>query len=210
MASGTITVKSPASTVATYIGWSSSSNGSEANSSKVTATVYLRKTNGYTTKGTFAGTLTINGSSSNISRYGTWSGSYIAIGSKTLTVSHNADGKKSINISTTYSNSGTNQAGTYTGSGTAVLDTIPRASSISSGASWTAGTDFAVNINRNSGTFTHSVEIKVGNSIVASESGIGTSAVFSGEGFNKKVLEHWTEQIQQAVLLRCLLIRGAR
>ena len=63
MASGSITVKSPTKTVATYIGWSSSSNGSAANTSKVTATVYFRKTNGYTTRGTFAGNLKIDGTS---------------------------------------------------------------------------------------------------------------------------------------------------
>ena len=154
MASGSITVRSPTKTVATYIGWSSSSNGSAANTSKVTATVYFRKTNGYTTRGTFAGNLKIDGTSYSISRYGTWAGSYIAIGSKSKTVTHNSDGKKSITISTTYSNSGTDQAGTYTGSGTAVLDTIPRASSVSSSASWTAGNALTVSISRNASSFT--------------------------------------------------------
>lgn len=187
MASGSITVKSPTKTVATYIGWSSSSNGSAANTSKVTATVYFRKTNGYTTRGTFAGNLKIDGTSYSISRYGTWAGSYIAIGSKSKTVTHNSDGKKSITISTTYSNSGTDQAGTYTGSGTAVLDTIPRASSISSSASWTAGNALTVNISRNASSFTHTVTVKVGSTTVGTATGVGTSVKFSNAAFQNAV-----------------------
>ena len=58
MASGTISISSPSKSAATYLAWSSSSNGSEKNSSVVSATAYFRKTNGYTTTGTFSGTIT--------------------------------------------------------------------------------------------------------------------------------------------------------
>lgn len=77
-----------------------------------------------------------------IKRYGTWQSSYIAIGSASKTVAHNADGTRSVGISVKYSNSGTNQAGTYSGSGTVTLDRIPRASGISTAASFTAGEPF--------------------------------------------------------------------
>lgn len=209
MASGSITVNSPTKTVATYIGWSSSSNGSAANSSNVTATVYFRKTNGYTTRGTFAGTLKIDGTSYSISRYGTWAGSYIAIGSKSKTVAHNADGKKSITISTTYSNSGTDQAGTYSGSGTAVLDTIPRASSISSSASWTAGEPLTVSISRSATSFTHTVSVKVGSTVVASASGVGTSVTFSDAGFHKAVFTALAQQSSEAASVTVTTYSGS-
>ena len=209
MASGSITVKSPTSTVATYIGWSSSSNGSAANSSSVSATVYFRKTNGYTTKGTFAGSLTINGSSKSISRYGTWASSYIAIGSHSTTVAHNADGKKSITISTTYSNSGTNQAGTYTGSGTAVLDTIPRASSISSPASWTAGDDLTVSISRSASSFTHTVSLTIGSTVIETASGVATSVTFSGSEFQKKVFEALNKAASQTATVTVTTYSGS-
>lgn len=62
------------------------------NSSVVSATAYFRKTNGYTTTGTFSGTITIDGTAYSIKRYGTWQSSYIAIGSASKTVAHNADG----------------------------------------------------------------------------------------------------------------------
>ena len=66
MASGTISISSPSKSAATYLAWSSSSNGSEKNSSVVSATAYFRKTNGYTTTGTFSGTITIDGTAYSI------------------------------------------------------------------------------------------------------------------------------------------------
>ena len=209
MASGSITVKSPTKTVATYIGWSSSSNGSAANTSKVTATVYFRKTNGYTTRGTFAGNLKIDGTSYSISRYGTWAGSYIAIGSKSKTVTHNSDGKKSITISTTYSNSGTDQAGTYTGSGTAVLDTIPRASSVSSSASWTAGNALTVSISRNASSFTHTVTVKVGSTTVGTATGVGTSVTFSNAAFQNAVFKALAQTASQTATVTLTTYSGS-
>ena len=183
MASGTISISSPSKSAATYLAWSSSSNGSEKNSSVVSATAYFRKTNGYTTTGTFSGTITIDGTAYSIKRYGTWQSSYIAIGSASKTVAHNADGTRSVGISVKYSNSGTNQAGTYSGSGTVTLDRIPRASGISTAASFTAGEPFTVGISRNSSSFTHTVSVKVNGVEVASKTGVGTSVTFSGDAF---------------------------
>ena len=183
MASGTISISSPSKSAATYLAWSSSSNGSEKNSSVVSATAYFRKTNGYTTTGTFSGTITIDGTAYSIKRYGTWQSSYIAIGSASKTVAHNADGTRSVGISVKYSNSGTNQAGTYSGSGTVTLDRIPRASGISTAASFTAGEPFTVGISRNSSSFTHTVSVKVNGVEVASKTGVGTSVTFSGNAF---------------------------
>lgn len=190
MASGKITLSTPSgSSMSGYISWSSKSNGSAANTSTVTATVYLKKNNSYTTTGTFSGTLSIAGTSYSISKYGSWKNSYVAVGTKTKTVAHNSDGSKSIKISTSIKNSGTSQAGTYSASKTVTLDTIPRASSISSSADWTAGNDLKVSISRKSTSFTHKVSVSVGETTVASAEGVGTSVTFSGDAFNSEVFK---------------------
>ena len=190
MASGKITLSTPSgSSMSGYIAWSSVSNGSAANTSTVTATVYLKKNNSYTTTGTFSGTLTIDGTSYSISKYGSWVNSYTAVGTKKKTVTHNSNGSKSIKISTSIKNSGTSQAGTYSASKTVALDTIPRASSISSTAAWTAGSALTVSISRKSTSFTHKVSVSVGGTTVASAESIGTSVTFSGDDFNLKVFK---------------------
>lgn len=190
MASGKITLSTPSgSSMSGYISWSSKSNGSAANTSTVTATVYLKKNNSYTTTGTFSGTLSIAGTAYSISKYGSWKNSYVAVGTKTKTVAHNSDGSKSIKISTSIKNSGTSQAGTYSASKTVTLDPIPRASSISSSADWTAGSALKVSISRKSTSFTHKVSVSVGGTTVASAEGVGTSVTFSGDNFNLKVFK---------------------
>lgn len=190
MASGKITLSKPSgSSMSGYIAWSSVSNGSEANTSTVTATVYLKKNNSYTTTGTFSGTLTIDGTSYSISKYGSWKNSYTAVGTKKKTVTHNSDGSKSIKISTSIKNSGTSQAGTYSASKTVALDTIPRASSISSSASWTAGNPLTVTVDRKSTAFTHNVSVIVGSTVVASAEGVATTATFSGDDFDFEVFK---------------------
>lgn len=195
MASGTISFSKPSgSRMVGYIAWSSSSNGAVSNSSKVTATVYLKKNDSVSTLGTFEGSLTIDGTTYSISKYGTWVNSYVVVGSKSKTVSHNSDGSKSIKISATLKNTGTTQAGTYTASATVALDKIPRASSVSSSASWTAGEALTVNISRHSSAFTHKVSVKVGNTEVASESSVGTGVTFSGADFNKAVINAMANQ----------------
>lgn len=99
------------------------------NTSKVTANVQIYKSGSSETTGTFSGTLKIDGTSYSISKKDTWSwGTWHTVGSKTKTVTHNEDGKKSITISCSLSQTGTSMAGTYTASGTATLDTINRAS----------------------------------------------------------------------------------
>ena len=68
MASGTINFSSNNSNLAGKIEWSSSSNGTNANSSNVTATLYVRRTNNYTTTGTWTGTLNIGGEERSFSK----------------------------------------------------------------------------------------------------------------------------------------------
>lgn len=190
MASGKINLSKPSgSSMVGYISWSSSSNGSVANTSTVTATLYMKKDSSVSTLGTFAGTLKIDGTSTSISKYGTWTNSYVKVGSASKTVAHNSNGSKSITISTSVSNSGTTQAGTYSASKTVALDTIPRASSITSSASWIAGNNLSVTVSRHSTAFTHTVTVAVDGVTVASSSGVSTSVTFSSKAFHTKVFK---------------------
>lgn len=132
MASGTINL-TQSGTMQGYISWTSASNGSAANTSNVTAKLYIRKDPTTTTEPTYGHwtfRLTINGSTYGTTLwYGSVGQSYVNIASYTLNnVAHNADGSKSITISGSCTGpSGTTMSGyTASGSGTAVLDKIPR------------------------------------------------------------------------------------
>lgn len=127
MASGSfdLTRTSGSKYVLVWLEWTSKSNGSAANTSTVTVTMKAKRTNtGYTTYGTGTFTISIDGTS-----YSSGSKSYsitsntVTLYSASKTVSHNADGKKSIVISATYT--GNSPIG-GNGSRTVTLDNIPR------------------------------------------------------------------------------------
>ncbi len=130
MASGTINLSSNNSKLAGKIDWWSSSNGPNANSSNVSATLYARRTDGYTTKGTWSGSLEIAGTTQNFSKSSTSIGSnWVALVSiSNKVVGHNNDGSGSAWISG-YVNapSDTSLAGaSASGSATVTLDKIAR------------------------------------------------------------------------------------
>lgn len=132
MASGTINFSSNNSYLAGKIEWSSTSNGSNANSSNVTATLYIRRTNNYTTTGTWTGVLNIGGEEKSFSIHTSVSSGWVRMQGFTKTIGHNNDGSGSCWISG-YCNgpSGTSMSGTtVTGSQTVTLDKIARYLSI--------------------------------------------------------------------------------
>ena len=107
--------------------WSATQNYS-ANTSTITATLYLVLNGGTSVSGTHSGNITIDGVVFNYSfsaSYGP-NGTY-QISTATQTVTHNTDGTRSVTISASY-----NQVylGTLTCSGTWSLDTIPRYATI--------------------------------------------------------------------------------
>ena len=108
--------------------WSSSSNGSSANSSNVTAHLQIRRTNSYTTTGTVNYSLNINGNNYSGSWYGSFSDGWVEISSRTVTVGHNSDGTKKCNINSSATGpSGTSLSGnTTTANADVTLDTIQR------------------------------------------------------------------------------------
>lgn len=133
MASGTISLGTSGAMTGQIV-WSSYSNGTAANSSNVTATIQVRRTNSYTTTGTFTGSLNIGGVNKSFSHYGNVSNSWVTVLSFTQTISHNANGSGSCYIGgTIYGPSGTSLAGlSVSNSQTVTLDTIPRQASLTS------------------------------------------------------------------------------
>lgn len=141
MAIGTIIGSTGNQYIDAKIEWSSTPDPSN-NRSLVRAALYYKRNNtGYVTSGTGTFTITINGVTasktigSSISEHG-W-GQAIA---NEVYVDHNADGSKTISISATGSIPGTSLSSTSV-SGTAKLDTFPRASVIEFASGTTLGKD---------------------------------------------------------------------
>ena len=139
MASGTIYGSTGNQYIDSKIEWSSTANNT-ANTSTVTASLYYKRNNtGFTTSGTGSFSLTIDGQSQSASKYLTIteSGWVLAI-AITKTVAHNLDGTKTITISASGSIPNTSLSSTAC-SGRVSLDTIPRASTITSAYAATLG-----------------------------------------------------------------------
>lgn len=97
-------------------------------------------------------------------------------------VQHTNDGRAIINISGAF-DIGVTLGGQYydtvSTSVTATLDTIPRASTVSSSINFFALSNLAISINRASTGFTHTAEISVGGTLVKTLTGLTTSGTFS-------------------------------
>ena len=164
MASGSFEFATGNSYITGRIQWSSTSNGSVANSSNVSATLSFKKSSSSTsaTYGSFSGTVTIDGTSTSFSSRINLNpnNSWVTVGTANKLVYHNSDGSKSIWIESTggipsltfqYKNKGQ----------TAVLDNIPRASSVS-GGSGDIGDEATIRIDRKSTNFTHALYYQIG------------------------------------------------
>ena len=119
--------------------WSSSSNGSVANSSNVSATLQVHRTNSATTTGTWTGALNINGDERGWSWYGSISNGWVSVYSFTTTVGHNNDGTKVCYIGGSVRGpAGTSLSGNVSSGGANVgLDTIPRYATMTSASNFT-------------------------------------------------------------------------
>lgn len=136
MANGTILCDADGSLQA-KVEWSSKSNGSSKNTSLVTATVYARRTDKYTTKGrSWSGYVAIGGEHTHIdfSSSVEVGSDWVEMASGERTVTHNDDGTKQITIEGSVTGpSGTGLAdNTSYGSKDVWLDTIPRYATIKS------------------------------------------------------------------------------
>ena len=128
------------------------------NTSNVTVKVHAKRTNtGYTTYGNGTIYCKIDGTtySASISTSQKITSTPITLFTKTLTISHNSDGTKSLAISAWISHS---KFSSNEQSYTQTLTTIPRTSSFTlSASSLDAGKTLTININRASSSFVHHV-----------------------------------------------------
>lgn len=132
MASGTINGSTGNQYIDAKVEWSSSVD-TTANKSTVTAALYYKRNNtGFTTSGTGTFSITINGVKTSANKTLTiTNAAWVKAVEATVTVSHNADGTKSVGISATGSIPDTSLSSTSV-NGNAKLDTIARASTIDS------------------------------------------------------------------------------
>ena len=132
MASGTISLGTSGK-LKGRITWSSVSNGTNANTSTVTATIQAARTDAYgPTYGTWTGNLNIGGTNKTFSVYKSINDSWVTLYSFSITKAHNDDGTGTCSISGKINGpSGTSMAGiSVSGSQTVTLDTIPRYATI--------------------------------------------------------------------------------
>ena len=187
-ASGTITGSSTASVGRVQIVWSSTASDANTNQSTVVASAQVKRSNAYNTTGTFSGTLWINGVATSIKKkFDPLSNSWKTIGTATVVVPHNDDGSKTVNISTSFSNTGTSMAGTYTASADVALDQIYRNNLLTGiTSSFTSTGTFTPTINkRNSGGYDKLV-VSYGGTVIKTIYGVvnGTSYSFTSSELN--------------------------
>ena len=98
--------------------------------------------------------------------------------SGTARIYHNADGTGSFSASC---GGAFYYYGSYnsTGSGSWSLPTIPRASSISSSANFVKGDVTTITVNRASGSFTHTIQVYVGSTLIKTFTSIATSVTWT-------------------------------
>ena len=145
------------------------------NTSSVTVKIYIWRTNsGYETSGSGSINYKINGVSYTqaLTSNDKINSTKKAFVSKTVTISHNADGFKTVACSASIShgqfNSGIN-------SHNFVLTTIPRASRPSTVGTVNIGSAIQINTNRASSSFTHTLSYKFGSAIGTIATGVGST-----------------------------------
>lgn len=152
------------------------------NYTDVTLEVYWQNTdnNGaINSSATKTGSTTIDGTTETFTfTAGLSNGQGKHVHTQTKRVYHNPDGTKTLTMSASLGIAVTLSGvyyGTVTASDTVTLDPIPRASTLSSSASWTAGDALAISIARSSSNFTHTVVVKVAGTEVKRLTGVGAS-----------------------------------
>lgn len=146
------------------VDWTQTKNVS-ANTSTVTAKLYLVNDWSLSINGRSDNTCTIDGTQQTFVSPAISSTGTHLLGTVSQTVSHASDGSKSLAISAVFNIRAT-LSGTYYGSITAsaniTLDSIPRASSVSA-PNGTMGSALSVSISRASSSFTHTLTYAFGN-----------------------------------------------
>lgn len=119
--------------------WSSTSNGTQENTSDVVAELQIRKPNNATTTGTWKGSFTVGTEKVTISEYLAVGGDWVAVASISTTIQHAADGSGSCYMYAVVNGpAGTTVSGSKTSGSTVVtLDKIARFATILTGEDFT-------------------------------------------------------------------------
>lgn len=167
------------------IEWSSTTNNT-TNTSSVTAKLYYKRNNtGFTTYGSGSFSITIDGEKQTQSATLTITEStWVLAMTATKTVSHSNDGTKSITISATGSISGTTLTSTSC-TGRVALDTIPRASTITSAGNVTLGNACNVKWTPASASFRYKIKFVLGEwSYTTSAIHPNTTSAYTYKGYS--------------------------
>ena len=159
MASGYINLESTHSKLEGRIFWSSTSNGSIANTSNVYAEIQVRRNDGYSTRGTWNVGLTNAGTYNEDSIHTSVNDWTTIFGFTVNNVAHNDNGTGTCSISGwCYAPDGTSLSGQKVeGGATVTLDTIARKSSVTC-ADGNIGSATTININRQANSFKHTIK----------------------------------------------------
>ena len=200
------------------ISWSATQSVA-GNYSDVTAKLqYTRSNSGYTTGGTWKGSLTINGDTLSKSLYMEITyGNVTTVITHTVRVYHDGSGKKTITVSGTGGITSPAEASLKTTdiSAKITLDTIPRASAISA-TDCNIGANSTVVVSKKDSGFTHTLAYKFGSLsgyIASTGEPVETAEKFSQTVVNFSVPESFYAQIPDApsgtCTLTCVTYQGA-
>ena len=211
MASGNF-ISSTGTNANLYVEWSSTTNVT-ANTSSVTAVVYLRS---YTMRFTALANsyITINGNqlkfNGKVVNKSSSSLTDTELVRHTVTVSHNTDGKKSITIAANLDFNGT-VSGTYiddiSASKTVTLDNIPRASGLAvSATSINTGASLKTTITPANTAFTHKVAYIIGNTTMFTSPTIAAGT----KEYSYTIQHSWLSSLNSAnMIVRLLTYNGS-
>lgn len=162
--------------------WSATQNIAN-NTSTITLKTYFGSNSTYSLYGSGLKLTTwVDSKSANTSHnVSTSGGKEILLNTRTMTITHSADGTRKFNLhlimdASMISISGRSLGKADTGNTTQTLNTIPRKSTLSSSKSFTATNDYSCTVSRPSSSFTHTLTFKNGATVLKSVSGIGASA----------------------------------
>lgn len=133
---------------------------------------------------------------------------------KTVTIAHGSDGSKSVAISCSFDLEvtlsdkfwGTIKA-PASGSATATLDTIPRATTPTTSGTWNVGNSVTINTPRASSAFTHTLQYSLNNSSWTNiATGVGTSTTWT---LPAALATAKTNATSGTVYIRCITYNGS-
>lgn len=167
-------------TISGKITWSESNVNVNNNTSDLTVTLMYYKPDGqYVTQGSGYFQITVDGQSYEDNHYTRILQGWTTALSHTFTITHSADGTKSASIVLNHGYiSGTTGLSASSGSGTATLTTIPRASSVSC-TNGNFGGAVTATVTRASSSFTHTLKFSIGSSYSETKTGVGTSLSYT-------------------------------